>query len=123
MRPRLQLSARRSSSSPAPAREGTEAIQEKLVLRVGQLLQEAVDGVARRLPLLALHAAAGIEDDAETDRRALGAEVRHFDWLAVFVDDEVFFAQPGGNRPVRSVTVAVTLISSTPLWKRKPSCD
>ena len=32
------------------------------------------------------------------------------------------FAEPDAKRPERSVTVAVTLISSTPLLKRKPSC-
>ena len=40
------------------------------------------------------------------------------DRLVVFVDEEVFLAQPGTNRPFASDTVAVTLISSTPLLKR-----
>ena len=60
-------------------------------------------------------------DDAEAHRHALGAEVRDFHRLVVFVDDESRPGRrPGTNRPLASDTVAVTLISSTPLLKRKP---
>ena len=40
--------------------------------------------------------------------------------LVVFVDDEVVLPQAGDEPPLASDTVAVTLISSTPLLKRKP---
>ena len=44
-------------------------------------------------------------DDAEADRRALGAEVRDLDGLVVLVDEEVLLAQAAEKRPERSVTV------------------
>ena len=75
-------------------RAGAEAIQEELVELVVHQAEEAIDRVHRRRPLLAGHAAAGVDDDAEADRRAIGAEVRHFDRLVVLVDEEVFLAQP-----------------------------
>ena len=54
-------------------------------------------------------------------RHALGAEVRDRLPHVVFVDDEVVLAEAGDERPVESDTVAVTLISSTPLLKRNES--
>ena len=75
-------------------RAGAEAIQEELVELVVHQAEEAIDRVHRRRPLLAGHAAAGVDDDAEADRRAIGAEVRHLNRLVVLVDEEVFLAQP-----------------------------
>ena len=75
-------------------RAGAEAIQEELVELVVHQAEEAIDRAHRRRPLLAGHAAAGVDDDAEADRRAIGAEVRDLDRLVVLVDEEVFLAQP-----------------------------
>ena len=55
---------------------GAEADQEHVVVGRQQLEQEAVERLPRRLHLLAGHAAAGVERDAQADRHALGAEVR-----------------------------------------------
>ena len=54
---------------------------------------------------------------------AFVVEMSDFLRLAVFIDGEVFLPEPDTNRPSPSVTVAVTLISSTPLLKLTPPCS
>ena len=74
-------------------RTAVEAIQEHFVLRPEQIEEEAIERRLRRGDLLADHAAAGVERDAETHRHALGIELRDGLQLAVFVDEEVVLFQ------------------------------
>ena len=53
--------------------------------------------------LVAFHAAAGVEDDAEADRDALRGEVRDRPQLAVLVDPEIVLTE-AGDEPASPVT-------------------
>ena len=78
-----------------------EAIQEDLILRVEDVVEKAVERALRGADLLARHAAAGIEDDPEAHRHALGTEVCHRLWLVIFVDGEVLLLQARDEPAVR----------------------
>ena len=78
-----------------------EAIEEHFVLGIEQIDEKRVERVARGVHLLAVHAAAGVERDAEADGDALGAEVRDRLLLAVLEDAEVFLAQVRNEPAVR----------------------
>src|SRR4051812_4335435 len=72
-----------------------EAEEKDFVVHVEQLRQEALQRFARGTDLLAIHAAAGVDDNAETDGHAFGAEMRHRLHLLVVVDAEVLARQAG----------------------------
>ncbi len=74
-------------------RRAVEPIEEHLVFRPEQVEQEAVQRHLRGRHLLAAHAAAGVEDDPETHRHALGVEMGDRLRLIVLVDAEVLLAQ------------------------------
>src|SRR5207249_8824951 len=71
----------------------TEAIDEDFVLSVEELVQEAIQGALRFVNLVARHAAAGVERNAETHRHAFRAEVRDFNRLVVFVHEKILSLQ------------------------------
>src|SRR5262249_25239972 len=83
----------------------------------------------RLLHLLAGHAAAGVEGDAEAHRDALGIEVRDLHWLAVLVDGEVLRAQAwdeaavhvgdgGGDGPqLDAAPESELVVAPRPLWR------
>src|SRR6185436_16286220 len=101
--PAERLSQQLSIRSPGLHEDGTvvEAVQKDLIPFVEQLEEEPVQGSPRRANLLAGHAAAGIEDDAETDRHTLGIEIRQRLDQVVLVDDEVFPEQSRYEPPGR----------------------
>ena len=72
-----------------------EAVEEHLVVFAEQLEEETLQRLFRGDHLLAFHAAAGVEDDAEADRHAFGGEVRDRPQLAVLVDPEVVLPEAG----------------------------
>ena len=74
-------------------RRVVEPVEEHLVVRIDQLEEEAIERLARGVHLVAVHAAAGVEDDAEADRDALGVEMRHRLQLLVVEDAEVVLGQ------------------------------
>ena len=72
-----------------------EAEEEDLVLGLQQVVEEAIERRLRGTELLARHAAADVEHDAEAHGHALAAEVRDLLSLAVFAHEEVLLAQAG----------------------------
>ncbi len=70
-----------------------ESIEEHFVVSIEQLEEETIERLPRRHPLLALHAAARVDDETQADRHALAVEVRDLLFLAVLEEAEVFLAQ------------------------------
>ena len=54
-----------------------EAIHEDLIVLLEQIEQEPIERRHGMVPLLAFHAAARVDHEAEADRHTFGAEVRH----------------------------------------------
>ena len=92
-----------------------ERHQEVLVGRVEQLEEKPLDRRARVLDPLAEHAVADVEQHAQADRHAFVGELR--DLLA---SPSSYISNASRGSPVTSVllvaTVAVMLVSSTPVW-------
>ena len=78
-----------------------EPVQKELVLGTGEVVEKLIERGLRRLHLFARHALARVERDAEAHRHAVRAEMRHRLRLVVFVDEEVFLAQPGHEPAAR----------------------
>src|SRR4051812_4531346 len=76
-----------------------EAVEEHFVFGIEQLDEKTIERLARREHLVAVHAAARIEDDAEADRDAFGAEVRHRLRLFVVEHAEVVLREPRHEAP------------------------
>ncbi len=70
-----------------------ELHEEELIVFAEQVVNEAIDGAARRCHLVGGHAAAGVEQDPEADRHPFIAEVGNFLPLTVLVHREVVFGQ------------------------------
>src|SRR5204862_3676670 len=65
-----------------------EREDEELVRRIEELEEETVDGAARILNALAVHAVARVEKDAQSDRHARARQLRNSLALAVLEDVE-----------------------------------
>ena len=96
-----------------------ESIQEHFVVSIEQLEEEAIERLPGRHPFLAFHAAARVDHEPEADRHALAVEMGDLLFLTVLEQAEVFLAQAGDEPSVRVGDGAVTLMSSTPVRKRK----
>jgi hypothetical protein len=72
-----------------------EAIEEHFVFWSQQIEEEPIERRAGGRDLRARHAAARVEDDAEADRDALGAEVRDVYRLIVLEHPEIALLQTG----------------------------
>ena len=77
-----------------------EPVEKHFVVRIVQLIEEAVERFARGDHLFAFHAPARVEDDAEADRYAFVVEVRDRLKLIVLIDAKVFLVQTGDEPTV-----------------------
>ena len=78
---------------------GAEPDEEHLVIGVQQVEQESLERRLRVRELVARHAAAGVEHDAEAYRHALCVEVRDRLLLPVLEHDEVLLPEVGHEAP------------------------